>query len=846
MMGFGLALCSLLTVITPLQAAAENNVNTTQHNPSLDVLNKAFFAQFQNTLTNEVHLYSQGKLLGTAQATLTAGEFSSLSVRANDSLFNTLPVVPTVRTAIVQAMKLPLISTQDSSQQPANNSESYYCLLYCQQPRLQQVGLRYRASHLDAVLVLPSQAVRDYHQLQARNETTNFSLAGDSALLSLDVGGRGATQGHYASHDEYLNYLFHALRGRYSLTSTQNIVSTQELFASYAFDGGSLLSAGRINAQLAIPFFQEFYGLELSSENLRYPLRIQQDIIYEDYFETSTQLRIYVDDQLVTQQSVAQGYQRILATSLPAGDYEARLVFTDIYGQTREVNQRIHRSAFPTLFRRAPQWLMQAGTLNVPPEVEQKQYASLMYGQQLSDNFAGRAQFSLYDGTVLSKLQALCEYDRLLSELVLSTYDSNFHRATWSETLKRDWGRLSYQWDYSRGNQSTTSTADSRDELSLTQRLTSTNQANNSHRITAEYRLAADWWLGANVAIGRQQDKDLLQWRVHSSKSIATGFFAKPMQLYVELDYQKPARATTNTNNKAEQTFRVSVSQPFDLGRRTQLYSRVNAQHNSEDSQDKINTGLTLTSQAIDNLEQSYNVSNQWQTEQHSFNMAQRYKQEFAELNGQYRVEQACENCDTAQQYSAGLRSNLVYSAGSVSAFRPERGNSSMMIDNPSDATVALNLGSIQLSVLPHSTRAVSILPYIEYPVRYKILSENTTSDYAITPALTDLRVRPHESARVVVTQQHQQYIGLKLLDPQGQPLTMQRILVKGSSTPFMTDAQGGVVLQLLSAQATNKLQLELEPNPPLNHSKEIHCQIVLPSSMPATYYYAGEIKCEE
>lgn len=840
-----LKLLSLLGVCLSVNAFAQNQENThnsssakTSVSSSLEQLNQAFFAPFQVPLTNEVRLYWQGKLLGTAKVTASNQPDSPLSLMADSRLFNTLPALLPLREAIVDALKNPLMPKNTTEQAATTNSylpTRYYCILYCANPVAQQVGLRYKASFLEAVLILPSQMVRDYYRQQKEYEKTDFSLSGNSALLSIDAGGLGSTYNNRSSHDDYFNYLFHALRGRYSLTSSQHRANHQELFASYAFEQGNLLSVGRINSQLAIPFAQGFYGVEFSSENLRHPLRTQSEVIYEDYFETNTQLQIYVDNQLITQQTVSQGYQRILAANLPAGDYDARLVFTDIYGQSREVNQRIHRSAFPTLFRRAPQWLIQTGELDVPPDVSQKTFASMMYGQQVTDNLALRVQMSLYNNTLLSTMNGLYEYDRLLSEIKISALEGNFYRILWSENLKRDWGRLSYQWEYAQGGESEAEAINTH-QLNLTQRL-AVAQALNTHRLNIEYRLASDWWLGTGVVLGRQQDEDIVQWRAHSSKSIKTPLFSKPMQFYVEMNYQKPPAIS---NGNSEHSFRVSLSQPFDMGSRTQLHSRIS---NIIDEQDNQNTqtGLTLTSQAITHLEQSYNISHQSQTGQQSLNIGQRYKQEFTELNAQYRIDQSCTDCSSSQQYSAGIRSNLVYSDGSVSAFRPERGNASIMVDNPSDATIALDLGAIKLAVPPYSTRAVSILPYVSYPVNYKVLSENTHADYSMTPALTELRVRPYESARVVVKQQRQQYVGLKLLDEQNQPLANRRIWVKGLTMPFMTDNQGGVVLQLLSDQNIETIDITIESN-----TKEQHCGLKLPTTIPATYYYAGEVRCYE
>lgn len=835
------------------QLIASNNpsmlaVNKTH--TSLEALNRAFLAQFQAPVTNVVSVYWQGRLLGDAQLKLSTGLSPQLSLMMNDALLSSLPVMPAVREAIIQALKQPLNTNQPLATEQPQTKESHYCVLYCDELVSQQIRLKYRANYLDVSLILPSRVVRDYYHSQEKNDNIQFSLAGDSTLLSIDAGDRGVIQDSHVSHSDYLNYVFHSLHGRYSLTSTRNTANKHELFASYALENNRLFSVGRINSQLVIPFFQEFYGVELSSENLRYPLYQQQDVIYEDYFDANAQLRIYVNDILVTQQSVLQGYQRILANSLPAGDYEARLVFTDIHGQVREVKQHIHRSAFPSLFRRAPQWLIQAGTLNVPPNTERKSYASIMYGRQLTNNVASRAQLSLYNGAILSKVEWLHEYNRLLNDISLSTLNSNFYQAIWSQTLQQDWGRLSYQWDYAQARQSATANKNTASslaqaiELNLTQQL-DMGQHRNTQQLTLEYRISPDWWVGTGLTVGEQQNNHIFQWRAHTSKSIKTGIFSRPTQFYLETSFQKTTHASAD-NNRTERSVRLSVSQPFDVGRRTQLYARTSTGQGTFDSQDKTNSGFTLTSQAVPHLEQSYLLSNQWDTGAHTFNVGQTYQHEFAEINGQYQLDQACNGCAVQQGYSAGLRTDLVYSAGNITAFRHERGGAALMVNNPSDATIQLDLGAIQFTVPPNSTRAVSVLPYIEYPVRYKLLTENTASDYAITPALNQLRVRPNETARVVVTQQHQQYIGVRLLDSANQPLATQRIIVEGVNKPFITDTQGGVVIQLASEQPFHPLNITVAKDVQSTHSDERHCQVDLPHTIKTTYYYAGEVTCHE
>lgn len=830
-------LISGLFAVTTVQADGEIMLaalsSPKKSSASYEELTKSFYAQFRAPLTNTVYLYYENRFLETIQLTTSENQ---LKLAANDAVINNLPVLAEVKKAIVLSLKQPLVLSSS-----ANSSEQYYCILYCEQALSQQVALSYRPHKLDAKLILPSSMVKAYYQDQQQYEKTEFSFEPNSALMNLDVGMRGLSQHGQNSQDQYLNYLFNGLYQRYSLTNSRNSAGKKELFSSYAREDGSLLSVGRINAQLAIPFSQEFYGLELSSENLRYPVQKSQEFIYEDYFATNSQLHVYIDDKLVMQQNIAQGYQQIAAGTLPAGDYDARLVFTDIHGQTREVIQRIHRSAFPTLFRRAPQWQIQFGQLNTPPEVKNRDFASLMYGRQFTNKLAGRIQVSAYDGTFLAKTQALYEHNRWLSDWSVSTVNNDFYRAVLSETIRRDWGGIKYQWDYAKNNQQNLF-INQDNSLNLSQQLSDV-QSNNTHYLTADYKLQNDWWLGAGASLAKQQEQDFVNWYVHSSKYLKTGFFSRPTQFFIEFNHRKP---TSNTIKQSQNVFRLSVSQSFDVAKHSNLYGRMTTKQFVDEGEDSFDTGLTLTSRAIKNLEQSYSVNNQWQNQQHSFNINQRYKHDYAELTGQYQADQSCEDCVKTHRYGASLRTNLTYSQGDMTAFRNQRGSSGVMIDNQSDADLKLDVSGSELTVPAKSVRAVSVQPYVNQALRYKVLTEVSNYDYLLQPSNNNIKIRPNEVAKFTFVQRKQQYLGVRLLDKQKQALTMQKLAIKQLNKELMTDAQGGVIIPIASEQLSKNLKIELidELN---DHSTSEACQIdiPIPTSLTTTYSYLGEIECE-
>lgn len=798
---------------------------------SYEELTKSFYAQFRAPLTNTVYLYYENRFLDTIQLTTNDKQ---LRLTANDLVVTNLPVLPDVKKLLVLSLKQPLQLVSQS-----NLDEQYYCILYCNQPLTQQVGLNYRPYKLDAKLILPSSMVKDYYQYQQQHEKTEFSFEPNSALLNLDIGMRGLNQNGQNTQDQYHNYLFNSLYQRYSLTNSRNSAGKKELFTSYAIENGSLLSAGRINAQLAIPFSQEFYGIELSSENLRYPVQKSQEFIYEDYFVTSSQLHVYIDDKLVMQQNIPQGYQQIAAGTLPAGDYDARLVFTDIHGQTREVIQRIHRSAFPTLFRRAPQWQIQLGQLNTPPDVKNRDFVSAMYGRQFTNKLAGRIQLSSYDSVLLSKTQALYEHNRWLSDLSISTFNSHFYRAVLSETFRRDWGGIKYQWDYAKNNQENY-ILNQDNSFNLTEQLRDID-ANNTHYLTADYKLQNDWWLGAGASLAKKQEQDFVSWYIHSSKYIKTGLFSRPTQLFIEFNHRKP---TSETIKQSQNVFRLSISQSFDLAKRTNLYSRMATRQFVDEGQDSFDTGLTLTSKAIKNLEQSYSLNNQWQNQQHSFNINQRYKHDYAELTGQYQADQSCNHCSKTHRYGASLRTNLSYSQGDLTAFRNERGNSGVMIDNQSDADLKLDISGLELTVPAKSVRALSVQPYLNQALRYKILTDISNYDYMLQPTNNNIKIRPNEVAKFTFVQRKQQYIGVRLVDKQKQALQAQKLTIKQLNKEFMTDNQGGVIIPMTADQLIKNLEIELIEDIS-HHSITEHCQINIPTSLTTTYSYLGEIECE-
>ncbi|PTQ91331.1 hypothetical protein [Agitococcus lubricus] len=836
-----IASIAVLVSSVSLSALAQNTsnlqlarLNTAKTPPNFEQLNQTFYAQFQAPLTNSIYLYYEGKFLETAKVTLNQQQ---LQLTVNDLAISQLPLMATLKTEMIAALKQPLaLASQNESQ------EKYYCILLCDQIESQQLGLRYRPHKLDATFVLPTNSVKDYYQYQKQHEKTDFTFSPQSAVLNLDAGSRGSIQEGNHQQEQYLNYLFNGLYQQYSLTNSRNSAGKKESFASYALANGNLLSAGRINAQLAIPFAQEFYGVELSSENLRYPVQRTQEYIYEDYFPTSTQLDVYINDKLVMQQNISQGYQQIGGGNLPAGDYDARLVFTDIYGQRREVMHRIHRSDFPSLFRRAPQWLVQVGSMNTPPEVARKDFASLMYGRQFTDKFAARAQLSTYNGATLAKLQTVYEHNRLLSDLSVSSVDSHFYRATLTETLRRNWGNLKYQWDYAKANQQST-LVDNDNQRNLTDILDE-NVANNAHYLSADYRLTESWWLGAGVSIAEQenQDPDLVQGYVHSSKYLKTGLFKRPAQLFVEFNHRKP---TSNTNKQGQNVFRLSISQSFELGRRTQLYGRVASKQFVEAGQDSVDTNVTLTSQAINKLEQSYSLNNQWQHDQHSFNTSQRYKHEFAELSGQYQVDQSCADCASTQRYGASLRTTLSYNQQDVTAFRNERGSAGVMVDNQTDAPVKFDVSGIAITVPPHTTRGLSMQPYVMQAIRYQTLSDSNQYNYLMQPANTAIKIRPNEVAKFTLTQYQQYYVAVSLRDKQNQAIAAERVIIKPINSELMTDEQGGIIIPLNSAQALTQLEIEVKQQQLTDKSSAERCLVTIPMPLDKTYRYLGDITCE-